>query len=113
MENETTFFEPLLERVEAYGKTSYELFKLEAAEKTVNIVSTVFSRSIAIFSLSIFIVFISIGCSLWLGDVLGKMYYGFLCVAGFYGIIGGILYFFMHNEIKKSAANSIVKQMLN
>ena len=113
MENETSFFEPLLERVEAYRKTSYELFKLEAAEKTVNIVSTVFSRSIAIFFLSIFIVFISIGVSLWLGDMLGKMYYGFFCIAGFYGIVGCFLYFFKHNEIKKSAGNSMVKHMLN
>lgn len=113
MENETTFLEPLFEKAEAYGKTSYELFKLEATEKTVNFLSTGFSRSVAVFFFSIFIVFASIGISLWLGDLLGKTYYGFFCVAGFYGIIGIVLYFFLHTEIKKHAGNSIVKQMLN
>jgi hypothetical protein len=112
MENETTFLEPLFEKAEAYGKTSYELFKLRATEKTVNVLSTFFSRGIAILALYIFIIFFSIAISLWLGDLLGKVYYGFLCVAGFYGIITCIIYFFMHNWIKKITSSAIVKQMV-
>lgn len=113
MENKTLFFEPLFERAESYGKTSYELFKLETAAKTVDIVSTFVSRGVAMFTLAIFLVFMSVGVSLWLGDILGKSYYGFLCVGGFYGIVGIVLYFFTHKGIKKQAGNSIIKQMLN
>ena len=113
MENKTTFFEPLFERAEAYGKTSYELIKLRTVKKTVIVTSAFVSRSIAFLILCTFIVFLSIGVSFWLGDLLGKMYYGFFCVAGFYAILGFIIYFFLHDEIKKQVGDSIIKHMFN
>ena len=113
MEKEKTFLEPLFENVEAYSKTSYELIKLKTTEKLMLTLSAFVSRGLAVLILSIFIVFIGIGLSLWLGDLLGKTYYGFFCVAGFYGIVGGILYFWMHQWIKKRISNSIILQMLN
>jgi len=113
MENKITFIEPLFEKAEAYGKTSYELIKLKAVDKTAEVVSTLVSRGAAILVLSMFIVIVNIGIALWLGDLFGKSYYGFFCVAGFYAIIGGVLYFFLHNRIKKNVSNSIISQMLN
>lgn len=113
MEDKKTILEPLFERAEAYGKTSYELFKLKAVDKTTGVASTFVSRAIAFFVISMFISVASIGLAIWLGDVLGKLYYGFFCVAGFYGIVGGVLYFFMHNWIKKCVSNSIIVQLLN
>lgn len=113
MENQTSFVKPLFERAEEYGKTSYELFKLKTVDKTAGIVSTFVSLCSAILILSMFIVTASIGVALWLGDLLGKSYYGFFVVAVFYGIIGGVLYFLMYNWIKKRVSNSIISQMLN
>ena len=113
MEEKTTLLEPLIERAEAYGKTSYELFKLQALEKTTGVVSTSVSRGLAFFVLALFVVFVSTGVSIWLGDLLGKAYYGFLCVAAFYGILGIVLYFFFHDRIKTSVSNSFISQMLN
>lgn len=113
MENKIIFMEPLIERVEEYGKTSYELFKLKTVDKTAGIISAFVTRSIFILILSIFIFILSIGAALWLGDVLGKSYYGFFCVAGFYGIIVGGVCFFTRNRIKKSVNNSIISQLLN
>lgn len=113
MENKIVFIEPLLDKAEAYGKTSFELIKLKAVDKTSEVLSTFVSRGIVILVLSMFIVIVNIGIALWLGDLLGKAYYGFFCVAGFYGVIGGVLYFFLHDYIKKNVSNSIVSQMLN
>lgn len=113
MENKLLFIEPLFERVETYGKTSYELIKLKAVDKTSEVVSTIVSRGAVVLMLSMFIVIVNIGIALFLGDILGKSYYGFFCVAGFYAIIGGVLYFFLHNRIKKYVSNSIITQMLN
>lgn len=113
MENKIIFIEPLLEKAEAYGKTSYELIKLKAIDKTSEVVSTIVSRGAVVLMLSMFIVIVNIGIALFLGDILGKSYYGFFCVAGFYGIIGGVLYFFLHNRIKAFVTNSIITQMLN
>lgn len=105
--------EPLFEKAENYAKTSFELYKLKTINKSANIISSFISRGIVIILLSIFIVTANIGAALWLGDLLGKSYYGFFCVAGFYGVIGAIVYFFMHNFIKKRVSNSIISQLLN
>ena len=59
-----------------------------------------------------FTVIINIGIALWLGDILGKAYYGFFVVAGFYALIGGVLHFFMRDFIKKRTCNSLILQML-
>ncbi len=112
MADKLIFIQPLLERAEAYGKTSYELIKLKAVDKTADITSTLVSRGAVVLVLSMFIVIVNIGIALWLGDILGKSYYGFFCIAGFYGIVGGVLYFFMHDTIKKRVSNSLISQML-
>ena len=113
MENKTILLEPLFERAEEYGKTSYELLKLKTVDKTAGITAVFISRGIIVLVLSVFILIVSIGTALWLGDLLGKLYYGFFCVAGFYGIIGGVLYFFMYSWIKERVNNSIISHMLN
>lgn len=113
MDDKMVFIEPLFERIEAYSKTSLELIKLKALNKTTEVVSTGISRGITVMVFSMFLVLINIGAALWLGDLLGKSYYGFFCVAGFYAILGVVLYFFMHKSIKKSVGNSLILQLLN
>jgi hypothetical protein len=112
MEDKTNFIDPLIEKAEVYGKTSFELLKLKALDKTADVVSTFVSRSSAILLLSMFTVIVNIGIALWLGDILGKAHYGFFCVAGFYAITGSITWFLMHDRIKRSISNSIISQVL-
>jgi hypothetical protein len=83
MEDKINFIEPLFEKAEEYGKTSCELFKLKALDKTTQVISTFVSRGAVVLFLSMFNVIVNIGIALWLGDILGKPYYGFFCVAGF------------------------------
>ena len=112
METKTSLIEPLLERVEAYGKTSFELLKLKALNKTADVSSTVFSRSLFILVVSFFAFTINIAIALWIGDLLGKAYYGFLIVSGFYAIVGIIL-LIVHPTIKKRVGDAIVKELFN
>ncbi len=113
MEEKISFLEPLFERAEIYGNTRYELFKLKALDKVTDIVSTIVSRGAAFIALMMFLITINIAVALWLGDILGKLYYGFFCVAGFYGVLGTSLYFVMHDIVKKRVGNSFISQMLN
>ena len=113
MNNQVDLLEPLIENARAYRKTSIELYKLKAIEKTSEISSTFVSRALAFLVLGLFILMISLGIAFWLGDLLGKVYYGFLCVGGFYGIAGFTFYFFLHNWMKERVNNSIITQMLN
>lgn len=113
MEEKLIFIEPLLESAEAYTRTTYDLFKLKALDKATSVASAFVSRGISVLVLSMFTVMANIAIALWLGDLLGKSYYGFFCVAIFYLIVGGVLYFFMHNWIKKRVSQSIILQILN
>jgi hypothetical protein len=102
----------LLERVEEYGKTTLELFKLKTVDKLSDAISSFASRIIAVVFFVMFFILASIGLSVWLGELLGKIWLGFLLVAGFYGLIGIVLFFMLHNPVKKQISNMIIKQIL-
>ena len=112
MESNSNIIESLLERATEYGKTSFELAKLKALDKTSDVVSSFLPHAIALVLIATFILFLSLGLSFWLGEMLGKIYLGFYVVAAFYGIIGIILYFFMHKWLKKIVGNYIIKLAL-
>lgn len=113
MENTLNRMESLFERAEDFGKTSFELYKLKTISKTAEVVSTFVSRGAVVIVLSMFLVFASIGLALWLGDLLGKPYLGFFCVAAFYIVLGGVLYYFLHQYIKRQVSNSIISEVFN
>ena len=112
MEDNANLIESLLERATEYSKTSYELVKLKALEKTSDVVSTIIPHSVVFIFIMTFLVFLSLGLSLWLGEILGKIYYGFIVVAAFYGLIAFVLHFFMHKWLKKVIGNYFVKKVL-
>ena len=109
---ETSLVEPLIERAEQFGKTTFELIKLKSLDKAADVTSSLISRLLLTVVLSAFTIILSIAIALWLGALLGKNYYGFFIVASFYGI-AGIILFFIHPVIKTRANNAIIKQMLN
>ena len=112
MENNTSIIETLLERATEYGKSSYELAKLKALDKTSDVVSTLLANSVVWVILSSSMLFLNLGLAFWLGEILGKIYFGFFVVAVFYGISGILIYFFMHDWIKKVVSNNFIKQVL-
>jgi len=112
MEGEKKNIEPLFERIETYSETSFELFKLKAVDKSADIASTFLSRAMLIPVFLMFTVMVNVGVALWLGDIFGKLYNGFFCVAGFYVVLGFVLYCF-RGKIKKHVGDTIILHILN
>jgi hypothetical protein len=112
MEDNPKLIESLLERATDYGKTSYELVKLKALDKTSDIVSSFIPHTVVAILVVSFILFLNLGLALWLGEILGETYLGFFVVSGFYIITGIIIHFFMHKWIKKIVRNFIIKLLL-
>ena len=104
--------ETLLESATDYGKTSYELIKLRAIDKTADVVSTLIPRLIVISILTVFLLFINLGVALYLGEVLENIYYGFFVVAAFYGVIAFFVHLFMRKQFKRKISDCIIKQAL-
>jgi ABC-type uncharacterized transport system fused permease/ATPase subunit len=104
--------ETLLEEVGEYGKTSYELARLKAIDKTSDVISSLLAHSVVLIIFLSFMLFLSLGFAVWLGQILGKIYYGFFLIAGFYGITGFLVHFFMRKWIKRLAGDTFIKQVL-
>lgn len=104
--------ESLLESGEEFGKTSFELLKLKALDKSTGLASGIVFNLIVIIILTLFFLMGTLGIALWLGEILGKIWLGYFIVAGFYAVIGLVVYFFMHEWIKKVVSNTIIKHVL-
>ena len=112
METQVRLIESLFERVEGYAKTTYELTKLKLLHKTINVANILIPRLSVIIMISLFALVLSIGIALLLGELLGKSYYGFFIVAGFYLVAAMVLHFFLQKWIKKPISELIIKQVL-
>src|SRR5450759_310816 len=111
MEENTRLLESLLESASEYGKTSLELVKLKALDKTTDIVSSLVPNTIVIVVIATFFLFLNLGLAFWLGELPGRIFYGSFVVAGFYILTGIIIHFFMHNRIKRLVGNSFIKSV--
>jgi len=113
METHTNQIELLAERIEAYAKTTLALSKLKSVQMTTVVVATLVARLSVIAMASLFILVLNIGIALLLGEVLGRAYWGFFIVAGFYLVAGIVLHFFLHTWIKKPITDLIIVQALS
>jgi hypothetical protein len=112
MEENARLIESLLEKATEYAKTSFELVKLKALDKTSDVVSSLIPHSVVVSLIASFLLFLNLGIAFWLGEILGKTFYGFFVVAAFYVVAGIVIHFFMHKWIKKLVRNYFIKQVL-
>ena len=112
MTDNATPVESLIERAENYGKTTFELFKLQAIDKSADVVSSLISRMVVITSVALSVLILNIGISLWLGKLLGDSFYGFYVVGGAYAFIALLLHVLRHSWVKNPISNLIINQLL-
>jgi len=112
MENIAENIELLYQKVEKYSKTSFELLQLSAIDKTSDILSSLAIVIVLSFISAMFTLFLNIGISLYLGDLLQNYVLGFIIVAVCYLLIGIIIYVFRISLIKTPIDNLIVSKFL-
>lgn len=112
MENSNTTIEKLIEKIEVYSKITFEILKFKAIYKTADLFSLLAIRLafsvVVIFLFSMF----NIGLSFWIGESLGKFYYGFFVVAAFYLFLIFIIYVFKYKSLRASVSNFIISESL-
>jgi hypothetical protein len=104
--------EPLIDKAATYGKTSLELLKLRAVQRASIMAPAVVSRIIMLVLLSFFLLVLTIAVAIWLGDMLGKMYYGFFIVAGFYGLLALVFQLAIRKKMKQTIGDWIISELL-
>ncbi len=103
----------LFDKIEKYTNTSIDLIKLNAVEKSADVLSSLTSSIVIFIIFAMFTLFINIGVSLYIGKLLDEHYLGFIIVSTFYLLIGSIMYYKRHSLMKIPLSNMIINKMLN
>lgn len=112
MDNIATNVEQLYQKAKEYTETSIELFRLNAIDKTADVVSSLFARLALIMVVAMFTLFINIALSLYIGKLLGEMYLGFLIVSGFYLVLSIVIFYYSEKLIKIPLTNLVIAKLL-
>lgn len=112
MEEKATVIETLFEKAETYAKTNLDLFRLKAIDKSADVISSIVAKLAIIIVVLLIVLLVNIGLALWIGELVGKSYYGFFIVAAFYVLVALILYYNSGVILKAPVNNSIILQMI-
>jgi uncharacterized membrane protein len=110
MKDKVILVEMLLEKLEQYGKTNFELYKLQAIDKSTDVFASITTRVVLVSLIALFFFLITIGLSLYLGDLLGKTYYGFFAMAGIY-LFFIILFVIIKKPLEEIFNNYLINQI--
>ena len=83
----------LIDKIEKYTNTSIDLIKLNAVEKSADVLSSLTSIIVIFIFFALFTLFINNGVSVYIGKILNEHYLGFIIVSTLYLIIGTVVYF--------------------
>lgn len=113
MEDQPNAIGSLFETAGDYLETRVDLLKLKTVDKSSDVISSVVSNIVIMLIISFGVFILNIGISIWLGTVLGEIWYGFFIVGGFYVLLAVILFIFRNKWLKGPVNDLIVKKMLN
>jgi len=113
MDEQSGLIESLIAKGEQYGKTTLELLKLKTLDKSADVASNLVSWLIVVIFAVLFFLILNIGVALWIGELLGKSYYGFFVVSGFYALLAIVFAVFRKSLIKNPVNESIITQVLD
>ncbi|HBI01334.1 MAG TPA: hypothetical protein PLL09_04025 [Flavobacterium sp.] len=112
MENIATNLGKLYDKAEQYSKTSLELIKLNAIDKSSDVISSLAVVLSLTLVVAIFTLFINIGLALLIGKLLADYAMGFFIVSGFYVFVGILIYIFRKPLIKIPIDNIVVGKLM-
>ena len=104
--------ETILTDAAEYVETKTRLWKLKVVEKVAEVYGTIISKLLFFCMMGVFTLFVTIGIALWIGELLGKTYYGFFIMGGIFLIAGLILYSSSKGWIENPSSNNLMKKLL-
>ncbi len=107
----TENIEAILKDAGRYVEVKSEIFSLKASNKVAETGSALGTILLLSVVLLLGLLLLSVGAGFWLGTILGEIYYGFFIVAGFYFLVGLVLYLSRGSLIKTPLYNSIINKL--
>lgn len=112
MQEEPTDIDVLLSDAGDFIETRTTLWKLKAIESLADVSGELVSGLAMIVITSFVVITFSIGLALLIGDWLGKSYYGFFIMGGFYAIVALIVYARRSHWLKDPFSNMLIRKIL-
>lgn len=112
MEKQSNSVGSLFEKAGEYLETRIELTKLKTIDSASDFAASVLTKLVFFFVLALALVIGSIGLSYWVGDLLGKTYYGFFIVTGIYLLILLLVSINKYEWIRNPLHGRIIRKML-
>ena len=111
MENTFAKVEELADHVKEYINNRIASMKLSVAEKISAVLSNIIALLIVLTVFVFFIVFSGIALAFLFAKLTGEYYWGFLIVAGIYGLTGILVWTLKEKIIRLPIMNAILQQL--
>lgn len=103
--------EELMESLKSYISTNFDLIKYQGIERATVIIADLVVNVLVGMMLLFFVFFISLWACFYISALFGDNYSGIAIVAGFYLLIGVIIYMVRKKMIIKPLRNIIVRNI--
>jgi hypothetical protein len=104
-------FENLIDHTREYLNIRVDEAKLTVAERSSGVIARIIAVSVVSLVFGLSLIFASVAAAWWLGNSWGRLWLGFLAVAGFYFIAGWIVWSARERLIRIPIMNSIIHQL--
>lgn len=105
--------EELFKEFKDYVSLRIEITQLKYSSKTSLVTSSVLTYMLISMVIFFFVLVLTIGIALWMGNQLGEWYLGFLIMAGIYLLIGIVIFTFRNRWIRIPLNNLIIKEIFD
>jgi hypothetical protein len=104
--------EELTENLKSYFSTNFELIKYQGIERSSVIIADLVSILLVGLILLFFVFFTSLWACFYLSTYFGNNYSGIAIVAGFYLLLGLLIFMVRKKLVVKPLRNKIIREML-
>jgi hypothetical protein len=111
LKEQITLVEELFEKIKILGQSTIELVKLRFYRKFADVIALSLSHLLIGLIFALMLLFFHIALAFWLGELLGEIYFGFLIIGIFYGILGLLLVLFYRKALLTYLHKYIVKHL--
>lgn len=105
--------EALFEEFKDYVSLRLQITQLKYSSKTSLVTSSVLTYMLISMVVFFFVLVLTIGIALCIGNLLGEWYLGFLIMAGIYLMLGLVIFTFRNRWIRIPLNNLIIKEIFD
>ncbi len=113
MQNTFAKAEEFADHVKEYINNRIAALKLQTAEKTSQFASNFIAIAVVAAIMLLFVIFISMGTALWLGDWIGNLWSGFFIVGGAWLLIALVVWFSREKFLRLPIMNKMLHEMFS